>query len=83
MENTWWWYGLNHVLYEVRSPLVGYPVVKKGCIAMLESYREFWEGRNTSADLPPSPGSKILPSLVGWTGWKYPSGGMLRAPTVL
>ena len=41
MEYTWWWYRLNHVLYEVRSPLVGYPVVKKGCIATLEGYREF------------------------------------------
>ena len=43
MEYTWWCYRLNHVLYEVRSPLVGYPVVKKGCIATLESYREFLE----------------------------------------
>ena len=43
MEYTWWWYRLNHVLYEVRSPLVGYLVVKKGCIATLESYREFLE----------------------------------------
>ena len=83
MEYTWWWYGLYHVLYEVRSPLVGYSVVKKVFFATLESYREFLEGRNTSAGLPPSPGSKTLPSLVEWTGWKYLSGGMLRAPTVL
>ena len=53
MEYTWWWYGLNHVLYEVRSPLVGYPVVKRAALPCWRA-TEFLESAGFHALIVPS-----------------------------